>query len=137
MDMDDFDFGLPEAPFVGQELETPPTRSIDTTHPVDSIHHAASTIPTVFGIPILGIAGDGDDTDNDTDNNYTEEESKDDDLDDMSGIGIDEEEIQGNYIDAWDLEPPLSTNSPIIESVYVPLTLEDHERKSYDLYCWV
>ncbi|KAG2216541.1 hypothetical protein INT45_004232 [Circinella minor] len=136
-DMADFDFGLPEAPFVGQELETPPTRSVDTTHPVDSIHHVASTIPTVFGIPILGITGDGDDTDNDTDDNYTEEESKDDDSDDMSGIGIDEEEIQGNYIDAWDLEPPLSTNSLIIESVDALLTLEDHECKSYDLYCWV
>ncbi|KAG2225148.1 hypothetical protein INT45_011831 [Circinella minor] len=100
MDMDDFDFGLPEAPFVGQGLETPLTRSVDTTHPVDSIHYAASTILTVFGIPILGIAGDGDDTDNDTDNNYTEGESEDDDSDYMSAIGIDEEEIQGNYTDA-------------------------------------
>ncbi|KAG2219658.1 hypothetical protein INT45_012359 [Circinella minor] len=102
-----------------------------------SIHHTAPAIPTVLSIPIIGVAGDGDDTDNDTDDNCIEGESEDDDSDDMSAIGIDKEEIQVIYVDAWDLESPLFTNSPIIESVGAPLTLEDHERKSYDLYGWV
>ena len=41
------------------------------------------------------------------------------------------------YVDAWENEPPLCTNEPITYTEYAPVPLDNHEHKSFQIYCWI
>ncbi|KAG2215024.1 hypothetical protein INT45_000035 [Circinella minor] len=41
------------------------------------------------------------------------------------------------YVDAWENEPPLCTNEPIAYTEYAPVPLDNHEKKSFQIYCWI
>ncbi|KAG2211489.1 hypothetical protein INT45_002783 [Circinella minor] len=41
------------------------------------------------------------------------------------------------YVDAWENEPTLCTNEPIMYTEYAPVPLDNHEYKSFQIYCWI
>ncbi|KAI7855204.1 hypothetical protein BDC45DRAFT_568545 [Circinella umbellata] len=41
------------------------------------------------------------------------------------------------YVDAWKNEPPLCTNEPITYTEYALVPWDNHEHKSFQIYCWI